>query len=274
MGVNLNHGSGFNVRPRTISDDINDAIDAGLMRARANEPKRSYLGGSRFGESCKRMLCYEYAGVPVDPEREIGPRQLRIFATGHALEAAASGIIDQGDADSDDLFEETWKQIAAKWLRDAGFDLLTGTPDGKQFEVTALDGKIQMHIDGFFRRSPIPLLTGAGWEHKGINQKTFSKIIKHGVKIAHEVYHGQMQTYMGYFKLPRFLATFTNKNTSEQWHELVEFDPSCCQRLSDSALDVIRAVEGGNILPRIAKNSDFFKCKLCNYPKRCWSDNR
>lgn len=274
MVVDLGHGSGYRVAPRTLSDDINDAIDAGLMRARELEPKRTYLGMSRFGEPCKRMLCYEYAGVPVDPERELTARMLRIFATGHALETAAASAVDQGDGDSSDAFESTWRDISAKWLRDAGFDLLTGTPDGKQFGVVELDGKIQGHIDGYFPRAPIPSIVGAGWEHKGVNTKTWSKIRKHGVKVAHEIYHGQLQTYMGYFQLPRFLFTATNKNTSEQWHELVEFDPSCCQRLSDSALDVIKAVEGGNVLPRIAANSDFFKCKLCNYPKRCWSDPR
>lgn len=264
--LDLNHGSGAKVAPRTISDEVNDIIDAGIMRRRAAEPRRTYLGASRLGDPCARKLCYEYSGVPVDPGKEITPKMARIFAMGHALEDTVIGMFDDDVGD-------TFRAVAARFLEDAGFKLLTRNSKGEQFGFSAIKGKLQGHIDAAIIASPLPAIpTPCGWEHKGLNLKSWNKIKKHGVKIANEVYYGQMQIYMGYMDLPAFLFTATNKNTSEMHHEIVEFEPARAQAYSDRGLMVINAVDSGALLDRCANNPDFFVCKMCSYRERCWSE--
>jgi hypothetical protein len=40
--------------------------------------------------------------------------------------------------------------------------------------------------------------------------------------------------------------------------------------LSDKAVDILRAVEAGELPPRIATASDFYLCRTCPYFQRCW----
>ena len=93
-----------------LSDRINYHIDQALVTAHQFEPGRSYLGGSRIGHHCERALQYEFCKVPVDPDKAVDGRIVRIFARGHWNEAAMIG-----------------------WLRDAGFGVIKGDRDGGQF---------------------------------------------------------------------------------------------------------------------------------------------
>ena len=90
----------------------------------------TYLGGSRLGHPCERALQFEYAQAPKDEGAGFDGRTLRIFAIGHALE-----------------------DLAAAWLRAAGFDLYTrkslapakaggNRPDGGQFGFSIAGGRI------------------------------------------------------------------------------------------------------------------------------------
>lgn len=91
----------FNSRPK-FADLVNAEIDAGLRAGDRAKAPRTYLGGSRLGHPCERALQFEYAHAPKDEGAGLGGRTLRIFAIGHALE-----------------------DLAAAWLRAAGFDLYT-----------------------------------------------------------------------------------------------------------------------------------------------------
>lgn len=270
MAIDLNSGSGAKPGSRTISEDINEAIDAALMERRAREPKRTYLGASILGSECGRYLCYEYAGT--EPDEPLTAKQLRIFATGHGLEDAAVSLLDE------DALSETFKGLARQWLTDSGFELKTRDSQGNQFGFSTLEGKIKGHIDAAILNVPpsiakyFPSMPG-GWEHKGLAQKWWNKVKKHGVKVSYPVYYGQMQTYMGYLDLWWFLFTATNKNTSEMHHEIVVFDHSCAQRLSDRGLEVVSNVDAGHLLDRCASNPDYYICKMCKFQKRCWSDD-
>jgi hypothetical protein len=53
-------------------------------------------------------------------------------------------------------------------------------------------------------------------------------------------------------------------------HELVWLDACEAQALSDRAVDILRAVEAGELPPRIASASDFYLCRTCPYARRCW----
>ena len=93
--LDYNHAAGF-------AEGVNALIDAALETDEAARPARAYLGGSRLGVPCERALQYEYAAAPKDDGADFDGKTLRIFAAGH-------------------LFED----LAAGWLRAAGFELYT-----------------------------------------------------------------------------------------------------------------------------------------------------
>ena len=99
----------FNPRPST-AERINALIDAALIAEREATPPRTYLGASRLGHPCERALQFEFAGAPKDDGSDFGGQTLRIFAIGHQLE-----------------------DLAIRWLRAAGIDLVTQKRDGGQF---------------------------------------------------------------------------------------------------------------------------------------------
>lgn len=262
--IDLNSGSGANPASLTFSDRVNAVIDAGILARRAKEPPRDYLGASLIGHPCMRYLVYVYSKTP--PDRDFDARTLRIFDVGHGMEDMVTGE----DSDQDKVY----KLAATRWFRDAGFDLRSRAKDGKQFGWEALDGKLQGHIDGVLVAGPqIPgLIYPAIHEIKAVNRKSWNKFKKHGVKISSDLYFGQSQTNMGYLETGQTVFTVVNKDTEELHHEIVELDLARAQILSDRALDVIRAKEGGYLPSRIATNSDFYLChpRMCSYAGRCW----
>ena len=68
------------------------------------------------------------------------------------------------------------------------------------------------------------------------------------------------------------LFTVVNKNTSEIYYELVEFDQQLAQSSSDRAVNILTASKAGDILPRIANSKDFYLCKFCEFRETCWKD--
>ena len=75
---------------------------------------------------------------------------------------------------------------------------------------------------------------------------------------------------MAYMQLGVALLTAMNKDTQELYHEIVAFDPAEAQKLSDKAVDILRAVEVDELPPRVAAKSDFYLCRMCPYARRCW----
>ena len=70
---------------------------------------------------------------------------------------------------------------------------------------------------------------------------------------------------MAYMELEVALLTAMNKNTQELYHEVVRFEPAEAQKLSDKAVDILRAVEADELPPRIAIAPDFYLCRMCPY---------
>jgi hypothetical protein len=264
--IDLNHSSGAKIAPLTLCDEINAIIDAGILRRREAEKKRTYLGASMLGDPCGRKLCYDFGGYPIDAGRELTARTVRIFDIGHGMEDAMAEAID---SEQDKVF----KNAAAQWFADGGFQLLTKNSKGEQFGWEALDGQVQGHIDGCLVAGPafkIPLPYPSLWEAKALNKKSWSKIKKYGLKVGSELYFNQCQINMGYLGVFTTLFTAVNKDTEELNHELIEYDDGRAQQLSDRAVNVIHHVKQGQLLPRAFNNADFFLCKFCNWRKRCW----
>ena len=249
----------FNHRP-TAAERINGLIDAGLEAQNRAAPPRAYLGGSRLGHPCERALQFEYAHAPKDEGSDFSGRTLRIFAIGHALE-----------------------DLAAGWLRAAGFDLYTrkgNRHDGDQFGFSVAGGRIRGHVDGILADGPE--LPGLGypalWECKTMNARSWKETAQKGVVLAKPVYAAQLAVYQVYMEgsvagISANPALFTaiNKDTAALHHELVPFDGALAQRMSDKAVRILQATEAGELLPRIAATPDHHECRMCAFSQRCWS---
>ena len=239
----------FNPRP-SMAERINALVDAALIAEREATPPRTYLGASRLGHACERALQFEFVGAPKDDGADFGGQTLRIFAIGHQLE-----------------------DLAIRWLRQAGFDLRTQTHEGGQFGFETAGGRIRGHVDGVIVGGPeIGLAWPVLWEHKALKASSWSDTTKKGVQLSKPVYFGQMQIYMAYMGLGSALFTALNKDTCELYHEYVPFYPAAAQALSDKAVDVLRAADASDVLPRIATSPDFFLCRFCPFATRCWED--
>lgn len=256
MGIDLNHGSGF-VYGRighaiSVSDRVNALIDAALVARNRRQTPRDYLGGSRIGEPCARKLVYEVTHTPKDEGRDFDGAILRIFDAGHQFET-----------------------LSIRWLRGAGFDLRTERADGGQFGFETAGGRLRGHIDGVIVAGPdVGLRWPVLWEHKALSAKSWNDLVKRGLRASKPVYFAQVQLYMGYLELETALVTALNKDTEALHHEVVAFDPSSAQVLSDKAVDVLRAAEAGELPPRIAAARDFYLCRMCAYARRCWEGER
>jgi hypothetical protein len=249
----------FNHTGGGITSTINHIIDNALEAEERASTPRSYLGGSRLGVACQRALQFEYSQTPKDEGRDFSGQLLRIFAAGH-------------------LFED----LAIKWLRLAGFELFTtkgNRPGGEQFGFETAGGRIQGHVDGIVNSGPKEILMGypALWECKSMNNKSWKDTVKRGVAISKPVYAAQVAVYQAYMEsqitgISANPALFTaiNKDTAEIYHELVPFDASLAQKMSDKGVRIIQATEAHELLPRISLEPTHFECKMCSYADRCW----
>jgi hypothetical protein len=108
------------------------------------------------------------------------------------------------------------------------------------------------------------------FEYKALKQSSWTDLIKRGLRQSKPIYAAQCQLYMAYMQLEVALFTAMNKDSQELYHEVVPFDPAEAQRLSDKAVDILRAIENEELPPRIASNADFYLCRMCPYAGRCW----
>lgn len=253
MLLDLNHHSGLiyglaaDGRADTTAR-VNAHIDAAITTRNQRQAPRDYLGGSRIGEECARKLVYEVTHTPKDTGRDFPAGILRIFDAGHQIEA-----------------------LAIRWLRQAGFDLRDRNAEGTQFGFTAAGGKLRGHADGVIVAGPdIGIRWPALWESKALGQKSWTDLVKHGLRQSKPIYFAQVQLYMAYFELEVALLTAVNRDSLALHHEAVPFDAAEAQRLSDRAVDVLRAAEARELPPRIAAQADFYLCRVCPYAARCW----
>ena len=231
---------------------ILSCIDEASLGLQRNQAARSYHGASGWGEPCSRKQGYQWIKADRDTPEPFAPKILRVFDMGHSFEI-----------------------LMAKLIREAGFDLRTEYPDGKQFGFIACGGKLAGHIDGVILSGPAsvpglayPLL----WETKALNNKSWNDTLTKGVKISKPIYYAQVNTYCAYMDLPNgALFTALNRDTGEILTELIPFDARNAQESTDRAERVITAISPSD-LPRIGKNSSDWQCKFCDYKGTCWGE--
>ena len=232
-----------------IVEAIAEAVDQGIVRVNERRERRKYLGASSIGEECSRKIQYRYLNYPEDENSGFSAQTLRIFEFGHGIE-----------------------DYAAKWIKDAGFDLRTEDKMGEQFGFSIADDEIKGHIDGVICDGPVDMCYPALWENKSAKDNKWKSFQRMGVAKANPTYATQIALYQAYMELTECPALFTvvNKNTSEIYYELVPFDKDLAQAASDKAVNILTASKAGDILPRIAQSKDFYLCKFCEFRETCW----
>ncbi len=233
-----------------VAESIKEAVDKAIVSNETKRERRKYIGASSIGDECSRKIQYRYLNYPIDPDKAFSAKTLRIFQFGHEIE-----------------------DYAAKWLRDANFDLRTEDKDGGQFGFSIADGEIRGHIDGVICGGDVDMGYPALWECKSANDSKFKGFVRHGVEKANKTYATQLALYQTYMELTENPALFTviNKNTSEVYYELVPYNKALAQEASDRAVNILTASKAGDILPRIAQSKDFFLCKFCEFRETCWN---
>lgn len=235
-----------------VSNIVVPLIDKALVAANKREPERNYLGASSLGEPCKRKLQYRYMKTKKDEGKDFDGKTLRIFQVGHNFE-----------------------ELGIAWLVQADFNVLTHDKQGRQFGFDTADGEIQGHVDGIITDGPVAWEYPFLWECKSANDKKFKEFQSKGVESANFIYYAQVLIYQAYMGLTANPALFTviNKNTQEIYFEKVPFDAKVAQRVSDSAVNILKAVQNNELMPRVAAKSDSFLCKWCEFRKKCWDEN-
>lgn len=233
-----------NIGATDINKSINDLLDAAAL-SEQREERRQYLGASGIGSECLRKVQFDWQRDSVH-----AARTKRIFSRGH-------------------MFEE----ISVKALGQAGFRMERGTP-ATHFD--AVDGAFRGHADGIIVAGPAVdgLTYPALWEHKALGASGWKKIEKYGLKSAYPVYYDQVALYQAYLGLDENPALFSavNADTCHMLHLTVPFDPEAAQAASDRAVLIIKATKAGEMLERIAKKPDDWRCKMCSHSEFCWQD--
>ena len=260
--IDLNHASGAQYMPPLnlpgITATLNAAIDVGLSARQGAERPRTYVSSSGLGRACLRQIQYDFLAIPKDEGQEFAPKTLRIFEAGHRGE-----------------------DLVAHWLRLAGFDLHTEREDRQQFGFSALDGRFKGHIDGCLMGGPVSMAYPALWETKALGASSWKDTLKRGVAISKPIYAAQIAIYQAYLDLPNpALFTALNRDTQEIYAELIPFDAALAQRMSDRAVEVVRASDAEEWLPREAAAPTSVVCKggmaaghwhpTCAWALQCW----
>jgi hypothetical protein len=234
--LNLNRA---NLSLEPISVALNDLIERAEPR---EENTRQYLGASSIGSECLRKIQYDWFcdSVHLSCTRDI-------FRRGH-------------------LFEELTRQHLIR----AGFKF---APDNQLSFCTA-GGLFRGHGDGIVIAGPE--LPGVGypclWEHKALGDKGWRKLERDGLVKVYPQYAAQVWIYQAYLNVTGQPAIFTavNSNTMERVHLSVPFNAEQAQAWSDRAVDIIRATQAGELLPRAYDDPEDWRCTMCPWRQRCW----
>ncbi len=238
-----------------LSHRLTKVLDDGIIKENKKEKIRNYLGASILGNPCDRQLQYQYTNTKKD--YEFPGSKLRIFDVGHVFE-----------------------DLAIKWLRSSGFELLTKDSKGNQFGFSFFRNKIKGHVDGVITNAPaelgfkFPML----WECKSLNQKSWKSLVRNGLQLDKPVYATQFALYQKYMNNifdgindnpGLFMAI--NKNTSEVYSELVLPGQGLINLHLRRAVIILTNVEKGILSKRITHRPDYWQCRYCDYRDRCWA---
>lgn len=224
-----------------LSSHISPTVEAIYRHYEENRKSahRPHLGGSQIGLNCSRALWYQFRWAW---SGNLAGRVLRLFET--------------GDREEERLVRN---------LRDIGVEVWQYDEDGKQYGATAHGGHFALSVDGVgqgFKESSKPHVL----EFKTANEKSFNKVKKDGLEVAHPQYWGQVHVAMHLMGLDRCFFFMVNKNTDEIYSERVTLNKTFAKGLVEKAGSVIFA---NSPPPKIAETDDWYECKFCRYRPVC-----
>lgn len=200
-----------------------------------DDNNRDYIGASSIGSDCLRQIWYQFKGVKAE---KVPTKMRRTWEIGKRLEG-----------------------LVVDWLDEAGISLGV-------LPVRTLKSKMvpvfQGHIDSVW--------IGKGGKYNAIieiktaKDASFKVFVKKGLKVWNPQYYAQVQSYMGMSGIYKAYILVLNKDNSEIFDELVEFDPTFYVNLECKALAISNATVEP---PKINGSPLFFKCKMCKFNKVC-----
>jgi hypothetical protein len=228
------------------AQEIGRLIDLAIQQKEAKNEPRDYVGASSIGDPCSRKLQYQQR-----IKHEFPPRILRIFQRGHHFE-----------------------ELIFQWLKDAGFLIRTHKQNGRQIGFVSGNGKFKGHCDGVIIEAPGDIKAPCLLELKVLGRNGFDKLEKNGVEKQYPVYATQMSVYQEYLDLPNPAVFIALCADDMRLHiELVKRNLKRAQEATDKAVNIIKANEAGELLPRPYADSSAWGCRFCNFKEECWDES-
>tara|TARA_R110000824_G_scaffold212579_3_gene398824 strand:+ start:2077 stop:3165 length:1089 start_codon:yes stop_codon:yes gene_type:complete len=198
-----------------LSTQIFEQIDEKIVELETRY--RGHFGMSGVGDDDERKLWLSFRHCL---NSSFEGRMLRLFNLGNRIE----------DQVVDDIKRTKVMSVAAE------------DQDGNQFSASLLGGHFAGSCDGLLKgvfpepnEETIVLL-----EVKSANDKRFKQLQKEGDYGAwSETYRWQIHCYMGAFSLTHALVVVVNKNTSEIYTEIIEFEPEIWEQAQEKAKRII-----------------------------------
>lgn len=216
--------------------NVKEIVDEAYRQETRTEKTRAYIGASVIGGPCEAAIAFSLRGYP---ESEPDPRIKRIFRDGHRIE-----------------------DTVVSDLKKAGLHIMEVDPMTKQqWTYTAYQGHVIGHADGLLESGGETMLV----EIKSMNDSKFNDMTKKGLKFAHRMYYGQVQFMMGLSKIEKCLFVVYNKNNSDYYSEIVDFDEFEFASLRVKAETALRGKAR-----KISEDEADWRCRGCFKFDACW----
>lgn len=207
----------------------------------ADEGHRSHMGASLIGGKCARAIWY---GFRWTTKKKFPGKTLRLFNRGHLEEARFIAL-----------------------LLMIGCQVYQQDENGKQFRISDAGGHFGGSGDGVVINCPdLPAGTAAVIECKTHGEKSFTALVKAGVREAKPEHYVQMQVYMRKMSLPAALYMAVNKNTDELHLEIIHLDVDTADTFVQRGVELVFM----DTAPRKLNSSPgYFECKWCDHRPVC-----
>lgn len=229
-------GAAYRVHLGQVIPHIGDAY-----RGVEKSPYRAHMGASGIGKDCGRAIWYGFRWF-TRPQFE--GRILRLFNRGHLEEARFIALL---------------LMIGVKvYQQDA---------NGKQFRISDAGGHFGGSGDGVGIGIPdLPQNMPCLLEFKTHGDKSFTKLVKEGVKQSKFEHYVQMNTYMRKMGLTVALYGAVNKNTDELHLEIVTLDTITADQFIDRGRQLVFMREPPK---KLNDSPGWFECAYCDHKPVC-----
>lgn len=219
----------------TIAQRIYKALEIEAQ----GEQRRPHLGASIIGKKCERAIWLEFRWA--NPKATFPGRILRLFRRGHMEESSVYADLRAAGYTVQDIDPATSKQYAFK---DGHFG---GSCDGMIVAGPGIDSPELLEI-------------------KTHNAKSFSDLVKHGVKASKPQHYAQMQVYCRAFGADRATYFAVCKDTDDIYTESVEHDADFSKAMHERAQ---RIIADQSQPPPISTDQTWYECKFCDSRDLC-----